>query len=242
MAKILVVEDNLGELRTLVLTLGRKHEVVPVMRLAEAREKLDAYTFDLVVVDLGLPDGNGLDLVGELHDERFGLPILILSGRGSDGRERSMGLRSGADDYLAKPHNVEELDLRVESLLSKQKIAREEVLKWGSFYYYPTQHRVTIGEEVKDRAGIMIRAARGDYFERILPNREAKLLECLMRRAGQIVSREQIYEFVWQRTGENEVEMRTIDVVLRRLRKALGGEYREWVRSVRGVGYQLKIE
>ena len=231
MEKILVVEDHFWELKTLLNLLGRKYEVVPVMSLAEAREKLEAYTFDLVLTDLMLPDGDGLELVEELHDEKYRLPILILSGKGSS-EEKTEGLRSGGDDYVVKPLNADELMLRVENLLNKQKMKKEEVLEWGGFCYYPGQHRVTIGEKLEaEESG-------GDFFERALTPKVAKVLECLMRRAGQIVNREQIYDVVWQQDGENGVDLRTIDVVLRRLRNSLG-EYGRYVRSVRGVGYQL---
>ncbi|MBK8017216.1 MAG: response regulator transcription factor [Betaproteobacteria bacterium] len=184
----------------------------------EADEALKQYTYDLVILDLGLPRLDGLEVLRRLRTRGTAVPVLVLTARDAL-QDRVKGLDAGADDYLVKPFDLPELEARVRALLRRQRPS--------------LSGRLHIGELMIDISG------RSVYHgsQRIdLSAREFGVLELLARRAGRVVSKEQLLESL---TGwDDDVGTNAIEVYVHRLRKKLepGGIN---IRTIRGLGYLL---
>lgn len=223
MAEIFLVEDDATLALSLEMSLeAHGHQVTVCRRLSEAREALAQTLPDLLLLDLGLPDGDGLELCEELRDSGAFLPILMLTARGTLGA-RVDGLRAGADDYLAKPFDLPELLARVAALLRRKRWHQGgEVLELGRL-----------------RLDLANQSAQTDDEEAHLTEMEWRLLSYLINRRGQVVSRDELLRRVWQSSPDSQT--RTVDVFISRLRRLIeedSGRPRLLV-SVRGVGYRL---
>lgn len=185
---------------------------------SEASDLLSEGEYDLIVLDLGLPDGDGLDLLREWRQCGFDEPVVILSARNSV-EDRVSGLNFGADDYLPKPFSFDELLARSRSLLRRQGKTRQTVLKYRN---------VTLD--------LLARLARVDDRAMELTNREFALLELLMQNQGRVLTRTTIGERIWE--AQYEMQTNLIDVYIRKLRQHLGdsGDI-PLIKTVRGVGY-----
>ena len=221
MARLLLIEDDaataeevLGDLR------GRGHAVAWVSTGPEGAQAARAETWNAIILDRMLPGLDGLTLLRDLRGSGDRTPALVLSALG-DVDERIRGLRAGGDDYLGKPFVLGELAARIEALLRRPTDTRETVLRVGSL-------------EIDLIAGTGRRGAR-DLD--LLP-RELKLLEYLMRRPGQVVTRAMMFEEVWNYRFTPKSNL--IDVHLGRLRRKLevGGEP-ILIQNVRGEGFTL---
>ncbi|MBX7160944.1 MAG: response regulator transcription factor [Acidimicrobiia bacterium] len=176
---------------------------------------------DAIVLDLGLPDIDGLDVCTRLRSIGNDVPILMLTAR-TEVADRVVGLQSGADDYLGKPFAVEELLARIEALLRRRTDRAEGPYRFGDVTLDPVTRR----------------ASRGDV-DLELTRREFELLEMFMRNPGQVLDRYQLLERVWGH--ELEVEPNTVDVYVGYLRRKLesGGAPRV-LQTVRGFGFALR--
>ena len=188
--------------------------------IAEGEDALANAPHDLVVLDLGLPDGNGLDLLRRWRACGFNEPVIILSARG-DTQERVQGLNAGADDYLAKPFSFEELLARVRSQLRRKGTERSPQLAHQGIVMDLEAHAVTLdGKPV------------------VLTNREYAILEILLRNRGRTVTRTQLAERVWD--AHHDMETNLIDVYIRRLRQKLETPGNPPpIATHRGVGYSI---
>jgi DNA-binding response OmpR family regulator len=219
--RALVVEDD-QRLRSLVVrTLARAGLACDeAARISEAEELLTIHDYDLLVLDRRLPDGDGLDVCRRARRKGFGRSILVLTAL-DDPAATVEGLSDGADDYLGKPFDLDVLVARAHALLRRNERRAPSQLVCGSLRLDPGR-----------------RLAWQDDAELSLTAREFAILETLMRRAGSVLSREEILEQAW---GEREEPMsNTIDVLIARLRKKLdacGSSSR--IETVRGVGYRL---
>jgi two-component system OmpR family response regulator len=218
--RILVAEDDAvladGVLRSL---RHSGYAVDWVKNGVEADSALETNDFDLLILDLGLPRRSGLDVLKRLRLRESRLPVLILTAL--DGvHDRVRGLDSGADDYLAKPFDVAELEARVRALTRRGMAGSPTLLRHGPLAY--------------DQVGRVARL-NGDSLE--LSAREISLLEIFLQRAGRLVSKDQLVSHLCQ-WGE-EVSPNAIEVYVHRLRKKLepGGVR---IVTVRGVGYSLE--
>lgn len=221
--KILIVEDDrkLGQF----IQNGFKEQAYAatlVASLAQARAHLSEEPFDVVILDLGLPDGNGLELLVDLSKWAPNCSTMILSARGEVG-DRVAGLNQGADDYLSKPFSFSELLARVRSVSRRKDRARGVRLSRGVIEMDLETRTVTVG------------ARRVD-----LSQREYALLEYLLRHAGHTLTRTQIAESIWD--CHFDMETNLIDVYIRKLRNKLSPslEGKTPIKTVRGVGYCLE--
>jgi two-component system response regulator QseB len=172
--------------------------------------------YDALVLDLGLPRIDGLSLLQQLRARRDTVPVLIISARDTV-PDRIAGLNAGADDYLLKPFDLDELIARVRALLRRHAGAASSAVTVGALSLDPVQRVVTqAGREVA------------------LTGKEFALLEALMRRPGAVLSRERLEESVYG-WGE-EVSSNAVEVHLHNLRRKLGNQV---IRNVRGVGYRI---
>ncbi len=189
-----------------------------LMRGHDARHALQEGGFDLVLLDLGLPDVEGLELLRELRSRGDNTPVLILTARDSvDDRVR--GLDLGADDYLAKPFQIAELEARVRALLRRSQQRTSDALCLGTLHF-----------------NIRTVSATLDGAALELPRRELHLLESLLSQAGQLVTRETLEARLF---GFDAVGPNALDVYVSRLRKRLEGHGLR-IRTVRGLGYLLE--
>ena len=219
--RILIVEDEQRVARFVEKGLNENaYTTAWARRCSEANDLLSEGEYDLIILDLGLPDGDGLDLLREWRRCGFSEPVLILSARDSLD-DRVAGLNLGADDYLPKPFAFEELLARVRSQLRRTS---------GS--------KMTVMEHRGIRMDLLARSVTVDGKAVELTNREYALLEILLQNRGRVLTRTQIGEKIWD--AQFEMQTNLIDVYIRKLRKALGDEQAEpIIKTVRGVGYSM---
>jgi len=172
--------------------------------------------YDLLLLDLGLPKKNGLDVLAALRRRGNATPVLVLTARDAVA-DRVKGLDSGADDYLVKPFDLDELAARIRALLRRQSGRTEPLIRHGELTLNPSTHQATL---------------RG--VELALTAREFALLQILLERPGAILSRAQLEEHLYG-WGE-EIESNAVEVYVHSLRKKLGADF---IRNVRGVGYMI---
>jgi len=181
-----------------------------------AKVALDSEEYDLLVLDLGLPKLSGMDLLKSVRAKRASLPVLILTARDTVA-DRVAGLNAGADDYLVKPFDLDELIARLNALLRRSAGQVELTLQHGAIELTPASHQVRLaGTDVSMSA------------------REFSLLHTLLLHAGRVHSREQLEQTLYG-WGE-EVESNAIEVHVHHLRKKLGSDL---IRTLRGVGYVI---
>lgn len=228
---ILLVEDeeNLHEALKLNLEL-EGYEITSSFDGADALKKIRAEYFDLVILDVMLPQMDGIHLTETIRVHNLQVPILILSAKNTSA-DRVLGLKKGADDYLTKPFNLEELLLRVQKLIEKNK--RIQVKNFSEDQY-------TFG---KNRIDFRAHEATIKTGERVqLSKKEAMLLKLLIENRNQVVPREKILQTVW---GYNVYPTtRTIDNFILNFRKYFEEDSRnpQYFHSVRGVGYKYSEE
>jgi len=222
--KILIIEDEPDIRKTLEYNLSKEgFDVICASSLSEGKDYLNIDSFSLILLDLMLPDGSGLDLCRELksNTEKKLIPIIILTAK-DDEVDKVVGFELGADDYVTKPFSVRELILRVKAVLKRgnQKSANLEVQRqFGDLVIDVDSHEVFV-----DNESITLTAL------------EFKLLRQLVDRRGRVQSRDQLLSDVWGYSAD--VTTRTVDTHIKRLREKLGvmGKY---VQTIRGVGYKF---
>ncbi len=219
--KILIVEDErrLGQFIKKGLT-ECSYTVTWVPTCREARDALCETTYDAIILDLGLPDGDGLELLREWRKSGFNENVLILSARDAV-QDRIKGLDLGADDYLPKPFSLEELIARLRSLLRRQSSAKETQL----------EHRGL-------KLDLLSRVVHLDGAPVELTSREFALLEIFLQNPGRTLTRTLITEKIWE--SHYDVDTNLLDVYMSKLRSKLElTPEKPLFKTVRGVGYQL---
>ncbi|WP_187276474.1 response regulator [Parahaliea maris] len=215
--RVLLVEDDqqLGE--SLEAALRLEGYAVDWLTSGEpVRSTLSATPYDLLVLDLGLPGVPGMQVLRQLRADKHRLPVLLLTARNTLA-DKVDGLDSGADDYLAKPFELDELFARLRSLLRRESSLRSQQLEAAGIQMDPVNRHVEFaGEPVS------------------LTAREFAILEILVRNAGRFVSRARLEEGIYS-WGE-EVGSNTVEVYVSRLRKRFGSDS---IETMRGVGYRM---
>jgi len=224
--KLLLVEDDPTMQTTLQRTLGRRQIDVRVcgdgaLALAQWR----ALEPDVVALDLNLPNLDGLQVLAQARAAGMDTPVLLLTARGTVG-DRILGLNGGADDYLPKPFDLDELEARLRALRRRHQKA-DAGGEAGSFPQPVGQLRY------EPANGAIYR--QGEVME--LTPREIALLKALMRKPGHALAKERLFELVFP--GESEVQYEAIEVVVYRLRKKLTGTGAALM-TLRGLGYLLR--
>ena len=219
--RLLVIEDELRIAEILRCGLQRVGFAVDVAhRCADAREALAVTIYDAAILDLGLPDGDGLDLLAELRSAHNGVPILILTARDAI-EDRVSGLDAGADDYLVKPFATVELIARAKALLRRPGGALGVKLQAGNVVLDTVGRDVRVGE-----------------ISMQLPRRECTILEHLLRRQGRVVPKTVLEEKVYG--IDDELESNAVPVHVHHLRRKLqDAKATAEIHTVRGVGYLL---
>ena len=222
--KILIIEDEPDIRKTLEYNISREgYDVISASSLSEGREKLESASFSLLLLDLMLPDGSGLDLCRELKQDKSlsSMPVIILTAK-DDEVDKVVGFELGADDYVTKPFSVRELILRVKAVLKRgeRKSDNMEVQRqFGELKIDVDSHEVFVNDEQVSLTAL-----------------EFKLLRQLVDRRGRVQSRDQLLSDVWGYSSD--VTTRTVDTHIKRLREKLGG-MGKYVQTIRGVGYKF---
>jgi two-component system OmpR family response regulator/two-component system response regulator QseB len=215
--RFLLVEDDrmIGDSLRAALRMDG-HAVDWVRDAAAAQSTLASERFDLVLLDLGLPQGDGLEVLRTLRSRGDAVPVIVLTARDGPG-DKVAGLDAGADDYLVKPFDLDELGARIRAVLRRQSGRAQPLLQHGAVTLDPATRQV-----MRDGQPVLLSA------------REYAVLELLMQRPGAVLSRAMIEDrlYGW---GE-EIESNAVSVYVHQLRKKLGADF---IRSMRGVGYFL---
>jgi len=214
--RVLVVEDD--DAIAVPLAVGLEREGFSVTRAPTGNAALEAVGMDVVLLDLGLPDVDGIEVCRRLRS-RSDVPILVISARGEE-TDRVVGLELGADDYLVKPFGFRELVARIRAVTRRMGVSPDVVR--------PQQ----IGALEIDRRTRRVRVAGNEV---VMTQKEFDLLACLAERPGTVVTRQALLEEVWAPHWYGP--SRTIDVHVASVRKKLGDP--RWVETVRGVGFRV---
>jgi two-component system OmpR family response regulator len=220
--RILIVEDDPALADGLVRSLGQSGYAVDCATNGErANTMLQDEVYDLAILDLGLPQLDGTEVLRRLRQRGGKTPVLVLTARDAV-EDRVRGLDLGADDYMTKPFNLVELEARVRALIRRGQLGSNMTLVCGKLEFDPAAHRARCGETPLD-----------------LSAREIGVLEIMMLRQGKVVNKEQIMEALcnWDEDlGDNAIE-----VYIHRLRKKLefSGAH---IRTIRGLGYLLEAD
>lgn len=223
--RILIIEDSPPTRELLKRSLeGAGHTVATAARVSTGIELATTEEFEVIVIDIMLPDGSGLDLCRDLRRHDVAAPILFLTAKGEVG-DRVAGLDAGADDYLRKPFALAELHARLRALSRRRGLAPPARLEWGEARIDFTSRRLM-------RSGLEVP----------LTAREWVVLEMLAAQRGRVVSREELLETAWGDVSPAASE--SLDVIVSRLRRKLGQSDPESeggaIRTVRGRGYRFE--
>lgn len=215
--RALLVEDDqlLGD----GLRNGLDHKGYTVDWLKDGQDAENALineSFDIIILDLGLPHRSGLDIIKEVRSKGVETPILVLTAR-DEIEQRVSALDSGADDYLTKPFNLEELAARIRALIRRTSGRAEPTINYGQLSLDPASHMVY-------RKGRQINVSPKEFA----------LLHKLLENMGRVLSREQLAQTIYG--WDNEIDSNAVEVHIHNLRKKLGIKI---IRTIRGVGYMV---
>jgi len=224
-SEVLVVEDEPDIRNLIVLNLARDgFRCRTAVTGAEALRAVRVRPPDLVILDLMLPEMDGLEVCRRLRQEpaSASVPIIMLTAK-TDEVDRVLGLEMGADDYVAKPFSPKELVARVRAVLRRtRRLDLPRPLASGPLRLDPTRHLATVAGQPM-----------------ALTPKEFDLLQAFLESSGRVLSREHLLNRVWGYAHADEIESRTVDVHVRRLRAKLGGEGRR-ITTVKSIGYRLE--
>lgn len=182
-----------------------------------AKHALESESFDLIVLDLGLPKLGGLELLRHVRSKGIATPVIILTARESV-EDKVKGLDHGADDYISKPFDLDELYARIRALLRRRSNRAQPTILFADLELDPASHTVKRNDQLVN-----------------LPRREFALLHKLLENTGHVLSRDQLMQSLY--SWDEEVDSNTLEVHIHNLRKKLDAHY---IRTIRGVGYMVE--
>lgn len=223
MFNILIVEDD-KNLRKLIVTCLKKnnYNTYEATNGEEALDVLDKNFTDLVITDIMMPKIDGFELVKELRESKYNVPILLITAKGGI-EDKKCGFTLGADDYMVKPIDIEELALRVQVLLRRAQTTNEKKIKLGDLVLNYNQISVTRNDKIYP-----------------LAQKEFYLLYKLVSTPNTIFTRQEIIDEIWGL--ESESDYRTVDVHIKRIREKLSDVTEFEIITIRGIGYKCIIK
>lgn len=221
-----IIEDDRLLSQSLEIMLQKEgYQTICVSTVKEAKERLEG-TENLLIIDIGLPDGNGIELYQNLVERQFQeiIPAIFLTARDEE-RDMLKAFNVGAEDYVVKPFSMKVLLKRIEVVLKRngENSAREEIFRCGELSLKPGKKQVLLKNE-----------------EILLTAKEYKLLEYFMRNMGQVLTKENILEHIWGIDGQYVVD-NNVSVLVNRLRKKIEvDKENEYIKNVFGLGYRME--
>jgi two-component system response regulator TctD len=221
--RVLLVEDTEDVAEAIAVNFARRgHAVDRAGRCDEARDALAVQDYDLVILDINLPDGSGINLLKTMRREKRKTPVLVVTAR-LEVEDRVDALDLGADDYLMKPFDLRELEARARALLRRSAGEPSALVEYGDIALDPAGRTVSLG-------GKPLALAR----------REFCVLEILMANRGRVMPKERIFEKLFAFADE-DVGINAVELYVARLRRKLEHS-RGTIRTLRGLGYQIALD
>ena len=221
--RILLVEDERSLAKEIHDFLQSEHHVLDeVSTIKAASENLAVNSYDFVLLDLGLPDGDGLDLLQEVNRVQENASVIILTARTEVG-DKLLGFESGADDYLSKPFSLLELKARMQAILRRKSGWKKDMIQLAGFEIHLNEPLISFeGQEIK------------------LTKKEYILLQFMLINKNRVLNRFQLAEHLWGDHLDDDYQSNYIDVHVKNIRKKLGafGPV-DWLETVRGLGYKV---
>ena len=221
--RILLVEDERSLAKEIHDFLQSEHHVLDEVRTKKAAsENLAVNSYDFVLLDLGLPDGDGLDLLKEVTRYQENASVIILTARTEVG-DKLLGFESGADDYLSKPFSLLELKARMQAILRRKSGWKKDMIQLAGFEIHLNEPLISFeGQEIK------------------LTKKEYILLQFMLINKNRVLNRFQLAEHLWGDHLDDDYQSNYIDVHVKNIRKKLGafGPV-DWLETVRGLGYKV---
>jgi len=222
MINILVVEDNERLRKLMCIHLARAgYNVFESNNGVEALKALEDFAIHLIVADIMMPKMDGYELTGELRSAKITIPVLMVTAKETL-EDKRKGFKTGADDYMVKPIDFEEMLLRVEALLRRSNLSGEHIL--------------TVGNTTLDSDTLMVNT---DGLSIALPQKEFYLLHMLLSYPKKIFTRQTLMDEIWG--YDSETDPRTVDVHVKRLREKFLNSVDFEIETVRGLGYKAVI-
>ncbi|MGA1976926.1 MAG: response regulator transcription factor [Bacteroidales bacterium] len=223
---VLIVEDEKSLAKEIAIFLQNQGFLCETaLTGAEASERIAVNLYDFVLLDLGLPDYNGLDIITEARKMGSDASFIIITARGNV-EDKVKGLNMGADDYLAKPFALIELQSRMNAIARRKFAIMTPVINIGEFTLDNSSRKVTY---------------RGNEVD--LTKKEFDLLQYLVFNRNKVLTRQQLYEHIWGNILDDQYDSNFIDVHIKNLRKKLNlHAATPWLETVRGIGYRATTE
>lgn len=223
--RVLIVEDEKPLAKEIVFYLKENEWICDwAANFLDASENIAVNPYDFILLDLGLPDGNGMDLLNEIHDHQKNAIVIILTAR-SEVSDKVEALQKGADDYLPKPFSLLELQARMQAILRRKSGWNNEQMSIGEF-------TLDIHNSVVIHKGQRVH----------LTKKEFGLLYFLLIHKNRVINRFQLAEHLWGDHIEDEYQSNFINVHIKNIRKKLGSFASvDWLETIRGIGYRIQF-
>lgn len=218
--RILLIEDDLLLAKATALGLDQANFVVDIAENVQtARHFLSVYSYHIVLLDLGLPDGNGLDILKFVRQKKMNIGILILTAQ-DQVQERIAGLQAGADDFVTKPYDIHEVTARIQAILRRMTGNHSDIIQFRNVVINKSTNQVFVDQNLVE-----------------ITQKEFNLLHLLATHQGRIVSTRMIEDAFY--TYNNDINSNAIQVYVHHLRKKLG---KGVIRTIKGIGYIMDKE